>query len=45
MTPEELAAAQQPARARVLRWFARAGHLEPADALPLGLLLARIYEI
>jgi hypothetical protein len=23
---------QQQVRARVLRWFARAGHLEPTDA-------------
>ena len=32
LTPEDLAAAQQQARPRVLRWFARAGHLEQADA-------------
>jgi hypothetical protein len=32
LTTEDLAAVQQPVRARVLRWFARAGHLEPADA-------------
>jgi hypothetical protein len=31
-TPEELAAVQQQVRGRVLRWFARAGHLDPADA-------------
>jgi hypothetical protein len=31
-TPEDLAAVQQQVRARVLRWFARAGHLDPADA-------------
>ena len=29
LTPEELAAVQQQVRARVLRWFARAGHLDP----------------
>ena len=32
LTPEELAAVQQQVRARVLRWFARAGPLDPADA-------------
>jgi hypothetical protein len=32
LTPEDLAALQQQVRARVLRWFARAGHLDPADA-------------
>ena len=32
LTPEDLAAVQQQVRARVLRWFARAGHLDPADA-------------
>jgi hypothetical protein len=32
LTPDELAALQQQVRARVLRWFARAGHLDPADA-------------
>jgi hypothetical protein len=32
LTPEELAAVQQQVRARVLCWFARAGHLDPADA-------------
>jgi hypothetical protein len=31
-TPEDLAAVQQQVRARVLRWFARAGHLDHADA-------------
>jgi hypothetical protein len=31
-TPEDLAAVQQQVRRRVLRWFARAGHLDPADA-------------
>jgi hypothetical protein len=31
-TPEELSAVQQQVRGRVLRWFARAGHLEQADA-------------
>jgi hypothetical protein len=31
-TPEDLAAVQQQVRARVLRWFARAGTLDPADA-------------
>lgn len=32
LTPEDLAAVQQQMRRRVLRWFARAGHLDPADA-------------
>jgi hypothetical protein len=32
LTPEHLAAVQQQVRARVLRWFARAGHLDSADA-------------
>ena len=32
LTPEDLAAVQQQVRARVLRWFARAGLLDPADA-------------
>ena len=32
LTPEELAAVQQQVRARMLRWFARADHLEQADA-------------
>jgi len=32
LTPEDLAAVQQQGRRRVLRWFARAGHLDPADA-------------
>ena len=32
LTPEDLAAVQQQVRTRVLRWFARAGHLDPADA-------------
>jgi hypothetical protein len=32
LTPEDLAALQQQVRARVLRWFARAGPLDPADA-------------
>jgi len=32
LSPEDLAAVQQQVRARVLRWFARAGHLDPADA-------------
>jgi hypothetical protein len=32
LAPEDLAAVQQQVRARVLRWFARAGHLDPADA-------------
>ena len=32
LTPEDLAAVQQQVRARVLRWFARAGTLDPADA-------------
>jgi hypothetical protein len=31
-TPEDLAAVQQQVSGRVLRWFARAGHLDPADA-------------
>jgi len=30
--PEDLAAVQQQVRRRVLRWFARAGHLDSADA-------------
>jgi Putative transposase len=29
---QDLSAVQQQVRARVLRWFARAGHLDPADA-------------
>ena len=32
LTSEDLAAVQQQVRARVLRWFARAGTLDPADA-------------
>lgn len=32
LTPEDLAAVQQQVRARVLRGFARAGHLETAAA-------------
>ena len=32
LTPQDLVAVQQQVRARVLRWFARAGHLDPADA-------------
>jgi len=32
LTPEDLAAVQQQVRARVLRWFARAGHLDHTDA-------------
>jgi hypothetical protein len=32
LTREDFAAAQQQVRRRVLRWFARAGHLDPADA-------------
>ena len=32
LTPEDLAAVQQPVRTRVLRWFARAGPLDRADA-------------
>jgi hypothetical protein len=32
LTPEDLAAGQQQVRARVLRWFARAGHLDCTDA-------------
>ena len=31
LTPEDLAAVQQQVRARVLRWFARAGLLDPTD--------------
>jgi hypothetical protein len=31
LTPEDCAAVQQ-LRARVLRWFARTGHFDPADA-------------
>lgn len=32
LTADDLVAVQQQVRARVLRWFARAGHLAPADA-------------
>jgi len=32
LTPQDLAAVQQQVRARVLRWFARAGHLDSVDA-------------
>ena len=32
LTPEDGAAVQRQVRARVLRWFARAGHLDAADA-------------
>jgi hypothetical protein len=32
LTPEDLAAVQQQVRARVLRWLARAGHLDRCDA-------------
>jgi hypothetical protein len=32
LTAEDLGAVQQQVRARVLRWFARAGHLDAADA-------------
>ena len=32
LTPEDLAAVQQQVRARVLRGFARAGHLAQIDA-------------
>jgi hypothetical protein len=32
LRPEALAAVQQQVRRRVLRWFARAGHLDAADA-------------
>ena len=32
LTPADCAAVQQQVRTRVLRWFARAGHLDPADA-------------
>ena len=32
LSPEDLVAVQQQVRARVLRWFARAGTLDPADA-------------
>ena len=31
LTPEDLAAVRQQVRTRVLRWFARAGPLDPAD--------------
>jgi hypothetical protein len=31
-TPEDIAAVQHQVRRRVLRWFARAGHLDAADA-------------
>jgi hypothetical protein len=32
LRPEDLAAVQQQVRRRVLRWFARASHLDAADA-------------
>ena len=32
LTLEDIAAVQQQVRTRVLRWFARAGPLDPADA-------------
>ena len=32
LTPEDLAAVQQQVRAGVLRWIARAGHLNHTDA-------------
>jgi len=32
LTPEALTTVQQQVRARVLRWFAGAGPLDPADA-------------
>ena len=32
LTPEDLAAVQQQVRTRLLRWFARPGPLDPADA-------------
>ena len=32
LTSQAVTAVQQQVRARVLRWFARAGHLDPADA-------------
>ena len=32
LTPDDLAAVQQQVRTRVLRWFARADHLDAADA-------------
>jgi hypothetical protein len=32
LTPEDLAAVQQQVRRRALRWFARAAHLDAADA-------------
>ena len=32
LTPEDCAAVQQQVRARLLRWFARAGPLDAADA-------------
>ena len=32
LRPEDLAAVEQQVRRRVLRWFARAGHLDCADA-------------
>jgi hypothetical protein len=32
LTPDDLAAVEQQVRARVLQWFARAGHLDSADA-------------
>ena len=36
LTPEDLAAVKQQGRARVLRWFARAGSLDHADARDLA---------
>jgi hypothetical protein len=36
LTLEDLAAVQQQVRRRVLRWFARAGHLNQADALDMA---------
>jgi hypothetical protein len=32
LTPEDFGTAQQQVRTRMLRWFARAGHLAPAEA-------------
>jgi len=36
LASEDLAAFQQQVRRRVLRWFARAGHLDRADMHDIG---------
>jgi hypothetical protein len=40
LTPEGLAAVQQQAGARVLRWFARAGHLDPVSVSEVSITLS-----